>query len=149
MIQRIQSLFLLVSAGGFGSQFVLPYLNAAEGNAARTLAPLSDGVLTPSDNPGLMGLAGLGALLALVSIFLYTRRSLQTSLARVGIAVAALLAALVALVVYQTMQALPTGGAVSYGVGLAMPIISAINQWLAARNIQKDETLVKSMDRLR
>ena len=52
MIQRIQSIFLLLAAGAFGGQFGLPYLQTPENDPARTVPALTDGGFNPLDNPG-------------------------------------------------------------------------------------------------
>ena len=149
MIQRIQSIFLLLAAAaGFG-QFVVPYLSTESGNAAATVPVLADTVLNPMDNPGLLGLCILSGIVSLAAIFLFRNRQMQARLGN-GAAIASLLLTVLAVfVVYQTMQQLPEGGSTRYGAGLALPAIAILFNWLAVRFIRKDENLVRSMDRLR
>lgn len=149
MIQRIQSIFLFLAAAAGLGQFVAPYLSTEAGNPAATLPALSDNVLNPFDNPGLLGLCALSGLVSLAAIFLFRNRPLQARLTGGATAASLLLTALVAFVVYQTTQQVPAGGTVRYGVGLALPIAAIIFNWLAVRFIRKDENLVRSMDRLR
>ncbi len=149
MIQRIQSIFLLLaSAAGFG-QFAAPYLSAEAGNPATSLPALSDNVLNPFDNPGLLGLCALSGIVSLVAIFLYRNRPLQMRLCGGAAIASLLLTVLTAFVVFQLTQQMPAGGNVHFGAGLALPAVTMVFDWLAARFIRKDENLVRSMDRLR
>lgn len=149
MIQRIQTIFLLLAAAaGFG-QFAAPYLSTEPGNPAATVPALADNVLNPMDNPGLLGLCILGGAVSLAAIFLFKNRLLQARLANGAAVASILLAALAGFVVFQTMQHVPSGGTIAYGAGLALPLIALVFNWLAARYIRKDENLVRSADRLR
>lgn len=149
MIQRIQTVFLLLAAAaGFG-QFALPYLSTEQGNPAATLPALSDNVVNPMDNPGLLGLCVLSGIVSVVAIFFFKNRPLQARLAGGAAVAAILLTVLAGFVVFQTVQQLPSGGSTAYGVGLALPVIALIFNWLAAKFIRKDEHLVRSADRLR
>lgn len=149
MIQRIQTIFLLLaSAAGFG-QFAAPYLSTEAGNPATTVPALADNVLNPLDNPGLLGLCALSGVVSFAAIFLFKNRPLQGRLA-VGAALASiLLAVLAGFVIYQIFQQMPSGGSVQYGIGLGLPAAALIFNWLAARFIRRDEHLVRSADRLR
>ena len=149
MIQRIQSVFLLLAAGALGSQFAVPYLQTSDGNPARTLPALADGVLNPLDNPGLLGLTVLGAIVSLAAIFLFKNRSLQARLAGIGAGVGVLLLALATFTAKTTLDQAPADGSIQFSLGLALPVAALILNWLAARAIRKDESLVRSMDRLR
>lgn len=149
MIQRIQSVFLLLSAGAYGGQFALPYLQADAASAGAAVPALSDGALTPTDNIGLLGLSIMGIVLALVAIFLFRNRSLQGRVAALGLLVGTLLLALAGFTTFNTLENLPNTLTAQMNGGLALPAVAAIFQWLAGRFIKKDEALVRSMDRLR
>jgi hypothetical protein len=41
------------------------------------------------------------------------------------------------------------GAMLQFGVGLALPLLALLLQWLAGRSIRQDEKLVRSADRLR
>ena len=149
MIQRIQSIFLLLAtAAGFG-QFAAPYLSTESGNPASSLPALNDLALNPMDNPGLLGLCVLGGIISLVAIFLFRNRPLQVRLSGGAAMASLLLTILSAFVVFQTTQQIPEGGSTHFGAGLALPVVALIFNWLAIRFIRKDEYLVRSMDRLR
>ena len=149
MIQRIQSIFLLLAAvAGFG-QFAAPYLSTESGNPAASLPALNDLVLNPMDNPGLLGLCALGGIISLAAIFLFRNRPLQARLSGGAAIASLLLTILCAFVVFQITQQMPEGGKTQYGAGLGLPVLGFIFNWLAVRFIRKDENLVRSMDRLR
>jgi peptidoglycan/LPS O-acetylase OafA/YrhL len=149
VIQRIQSIFLLVASGALFGLLGVPYVQTEAGDPSRTVAQLSDGVLNPFDNIGLLGLTLLGGFVALVSIFMYKNRSLQAKLVAGGIMVGIFLLVLSVFVAKMTLDAVPEGGVTRLGPGWAMPVIAIVNFWLAMRQIRKDEQLVRSMDRLR
>ena len=79
MIQRIQSIYLLLATGAFGGQFVLPYLFTDANNPATTLPAMADGILNPFDNFGLLGLTALVVILSFAAIFLYKNFELQST----------------------------------------------------------------------
>ncbi|MCC6461557.1 MAG: DUF4293 domain-containing protein [Saprospiraceae bacterium] len=149
MIQRIQSIFLFLSAGALGGQFALPYGQTAADNPARSLPALADGAFNPLDNIGLLGLTALGAILSLVAIFLFRNRMLQARLAGLGVLITLLLLVLVGISSKTTLDQIPEGGSMQLSAGLAMPVLALLFNWLAGRAIRKDEALVRSMDRLR
>jgi hypothetical protein len=149
MIQRIQTLFLILAAGSAAGQFFAPYLSAAEGNPSRTLPAMADGALTASDNPGMLGLCALVALLTLGAVFLYNNRPLQGRISAMAGIAALFGAALTGIQMYQTMQAAPEGGTLQMGAGIALPVLAILFTGLAGRYIRKDEKLVRSADRLR
>ena len=149
MIQRIQSIFLLLASGSIFGQFGLPYLQTPANDPARTLPVLADGVFNPLDNIGLLGLTMLAGLASLLAIFLFRNRSLQTRLTVGALLASGLLLALAGFTAYNTLTSLPPGGSAQYQAGLALPVLALLFQWLAGRSIRKDEQLVRSMDRLR
>lgn len=149
MIQRIQTLFLILAASAAAGQIPTPYLSAGEGNPARTLPAMADGVLTATDNIGLLGLCALVALLTLAAVFLYNNRPLQGRISSMAGIAALFCAALAGLQMYQTMQAVPEGGTLQMGAGIGLPVLAILFAGLAGRYIRKDEKLVRSADRLR
>lgn len=148
MIQRIQSIYLFLAAALTGGQFALPYAKTAEGAAPPANVPaLSDGVVNPADNLGLLGLTALGIIVSLIAIFLYTNRPLQARVTGGGALVTLLAMILVGLTVKQAVDG--AGQSVQLFAGLALPVLVLVFQWLALRGIKKDDKLVRSMDRLR
>jgi Domain of unknown function (DUF4293) len=148
MIQRIQTLFLFLSAGAFGGQFFLPFLSNVQAPNATMPPAFYDGMLTVTDNIGMIGLAGLGILLALCAIFLYKNRPLQGQLTTIGLYLGVMSLILAAFGVWRNLGKVPDCQ-YTIGAGWAMPVLSVIFQYLAMRGIRNDEKIVKSMDRLR
>ncbi|RMF28919.1 MAG: DUF4293 family protein [Bacteroidetes bacterium] len=143
MIQRIQTLFLLLAAAAGGGLFLpLPL--------ARTPQPqpgglFSDGLLTVTDDVLLSVLLGLGGGLAFAAIFLFRNRPLQIRLT--GLAFLVGLAGLGLGLYHFFTQG--QAAAAEPALGLALPVLFAVLCLLAIRFIRKDEELVRSMDRLR
>lgn len=145
MIQRIQSIYLLLAASLLGLQFKIPYATADTNSHTAFL----DGVLDPLDNIGLLGLTGMGILLAAAAIFLYKNRPLQGKIAGLAVVVTILLILLIAFVFFNTQKTMSDAESLTIGMGGLMPLVAAIFSWLALRAIGKDEKLVRSADRLR
>ncbi len=144
MIQRIQSIFLLLAAGASFGLFGLPLATGAE---AEQNVLLADGVFNLNDHIGLIiAFAGAGAL-ALIAILLFKNRSLQMK-----IALFSLLFILGGIGFGAYLLFSQAGEAVNnlnIGIGTFMPLLGIILTVLANRFIKKDEKLVRSMDRLR
>ena len=93
-------------------------------------------------NPILLGIA---AGLALISIFLYKKRSLQMTLTLLSI-VPILASVAYTLYFFQTKE---TALDILYTAWNALAILPVIFLVLAYRGIKKDEELIKGLDRLR
>jgi peptidoglycan/LPS O-acetylase OafA/YrhL len=146
MIQRIQSLFLLLAGAGAFSLFALPFATTQDSVASSPL--LNDAVFNLQDNVILLILFVLGGALSLGAIFLFKNRKLQMRLARISF-IANLLGMVVVAFLYLNDAVNQANVDPKDGIGAYMPIISMILLFLAIRYIKKDDTLVKSMDRLR
>lgn len=144
MIQRIQSLFLLLSSVAFWTEFAVPFATTEVASPG----VLDDMVYNIHDSPVLLALTVIGGLVTLSAIFLFNNRPLQKRLSYLGIVMATLLPLVAFLLIYneRTGDAL---GAVNDGLGIYPPIVAIIFALLAGRAIGKDDKLVKSMDRLR
>lgn len=149
MIQRIQTLYLLLAAGASFSQLTLPYMIVPTDNPANNLKVFEDRMLTPFDNIGVLGLCVLSGLVALAAIFIYRNRPLQARLTGGAQIATLLLLVLIGVTIYQTIDKMPESGIYFFQIGLAFPILSLILLWMASRGIRADEKLVRSADRLR
>ena len=143
MIQRIQSIFLLLGAG---SCFGLFGADAAETDtpvAASTL--FADAEFNLFDDPVLLALYTLAGLGLLAAIFLFRNRKLQMNLS-----LGAILLVLLG-VGYGVFRFVGDVAADAAGpdFGLVLPGLAIIFAGLARKYIQKDEKLVRSADRLR
>ena len=141
MIQRIQSVYLLLAVAASYEMISLPLFKATlvSGNVTTFLA---------TESLPTFAIAIVVGLLALVTIFLFKNRKLQMKLLLLGILLSA---GLVALVVYMfnSFGKTPDVAKTSYSWGALLPIAMFSLFILAWSNIRKDEKLIKSLDRLR
>ena len=141
MIQRIQTLWLLVAAAlGFLSLRTSFY----SGHRIKDAIPKAV-VFMPGTYNILLILCTTGvAFASLISIFLFKNRKLQLK-----ITIAALVLSILTLLLYywQTQSFIPTES--SYDLTSVIPAAIPFILFVAARKIWKDEQLVKSVDRLR
>lgn len=160
MIQRIQSIFLLLVGLSLIFFLFAPIWEKQEGNTGKAYSQTaiyvekSAGVQTeieyifvPYFIPG--SLAIIGACLALFSIGLYKKRTKQilfSSINSILIGVALILSAYWASTAETSILTNTSGG---YKYGLFIPAVALFFNSLAIRFIRKDEKLVRSMDRLR
>lgn len=146
MIQRIQSLYLLLAAAAGAAALSFNLWKATLTNNAITYVNAASNYL-------LFVLYIIVILLAVVCIFLFKKRKLQFRLTVFNILFAIAALAYQYLVVQQTANKLSAGGvnivSASYLPASFLPVIIIILLFLAARGIYKDEKLIKSLDRLR
>ena len=141
MIQRVQTIWLLLAAiTGFLFTRVPLYLGTPVVGGATEY--------TSTENLLLFALGILGALLALIAVFLFKNRKLQMKLTAFGILISVALIALEVYMIDEFGNSNPTLKT-SYSWGSLLPIAMIIFFILAAVNIRKDEKLVKSLNRLR
>ena len=135
MLQRIQTLYLLIAAICSGVLSSTTYLIVS-----------GDVVIGIIDSLAYFLLFLGSALLSVISIFLYKSRQTQFVLGRLNIILNFIL---LGLFVYRLLS-LPGEPANSEkGIGLLLPVFSIVLLALANKAIKKDESLVKSVDRLR
>jgi hypothetical protein len=147
MIQRIQSIYLLLASLASAGVFALPFATATLAEPNSTL--FNDGRYTAQDSMMLMLIFGLNAFLAVAAIFLFKNRNLQSRVAMLGTALALASAALAFMTFTQDSWAVANLALVKDQYGLGLPIFAAIFYLMARFNIKKDDKLVSSMDRLR
>ena len=138
MIQRIQSIWLLLAAVFAFLTFKLPFYQGAILQAAADAKPAVDAQSTI----WLTIVAALTGALAFINIFFFNNRKLQLRLCVFGIILAIVLIALC----FMEMTKFTDGS-----LALSCIIYFAIVAFyiLALNGIRKDEKLIKSMDRLR
>lgn len=143
MLQRIQSIYLLLGALAIGGLFALPF--AQTDAAVANSSVFQDAIFNIFDIIGVLVLFCLGAFSSLVAIFLYNNRTLQMKVGLLSIVLilAATIWAGFTLLTEQSENQL------SMGFGIGLPLVSIIFILLANNSIKKDDKLVKSMDRLR
>jgi hypothetical protein len=136
MLQRIQTLYLLLAAGiSAGLIFVFHLWVTNEG----VMVFAVDSMLH-------LSLFLASAVLSIISIFMYKNRKSQFILGRLNIILNFFL---LGFFVYQSLNVSGETAVSEKGIGMLLPIISIVFLALANKAIKKDEDLVKSVDRLR
>lgn len=153
MIQRIQSLFLLITAIVAGLMFFMPVasLTIPDESTYAFFTTKVVQVATPpvfiAYNWASMALNAMTFLLPLVIILLYKKRFLQMRLCVVNIIL--LIGMIVLMWVQVSNMTGETEAGRQLGISFCFPLIGIILTWLALRAIIKDITLLKSFDRIR
>ena len=148
MIQRIQSVYLLVAAILMAVTAFSPIINLQNELTLFSygIEGVDGSVIFPTW--GIISMAAIRSILSFVSIFLYKNRKKQRNFT--------LIAAAIVVVYFVTgmvyMSSYMKGdfslfASISYG--LFFPVIALICLLLASQRIKKDEKLVKSLNRLR
>lgn len=135
MIQRKQSVFLFFSG-------IISIVSVWFADLWKSAAHW----IQPEDNIMTLILFLFSAFISLATIFLFKNRALQLRLNMVNIILNILLIGYLA----YGLSKLPGGFSGSEkGIGLLVPLLSVALLFTANRYIQKDEKLVKSIDRFR
>lgn len=136
MIQRIQTIYLFVSALIMGSLFMwFPTVLGEDGS-----------VIIERNEPLVFGLIFISIALAIISILSFKKRQLQFVLNRLNIISNFIL---LGVFVYRSLTLSGETFVSEKGIGVLLPIISIVFLVLANKAIKRDEDLVKSVDRLR
>jgi drug/metabolite transporter (DMT)-like permease len=136
MIQRIQTLWLLLASICAFASVKLPFYFGSLEVPGPTIT------ITPYDNFMLLVFVIATALMGLVTIFLFSNRSLQIKMCIVGLVLS--LANLMHYFLF--MKNFKTGGLSLYSIlSFLVPVFFIF----AIRSIYKDQKLLKSLDRLR
>ncbi|SDE89028.1 DUF4293 family protein [Ulvibacter litoralis] len=136
MLQRIQTIYLIISALVMGSLYVwFPLVQDAAGV-----------VIIDRSEPLVFGLIFISIVLIIISILSFKKRQLQFVLNRLNIISNFVL---LGVFVYRSLTLSGETLVSEKGIGVLLPIISIVFLVLANKAIKKDEDLVKSVDRLR
>lgn len=157
MIQRIQTILLLLAGVALvlllndAFQFAVLDQEAEIVTEAAASTAFADGEFTLDDNMILVLAAMGGALLAFLTILLFKNRKLQITLTKIFIFIALIINGLVFYLLYKDLGIVQDNVDAGFTIktGSFMPVIAIVLGYLALRFIQKDDKLVKSMDRLR
>lgn len=149
MIQRIQSLFLLLTSIIMTATVFCPLIELVNKDASLSVIFHSFGIGTDFPTWGVLVFAILSALLAFINIFLFKKRKLQINIGYVT--------ALCIVIYYVTSMVyinaflgkIDDSYTFNLQVGIILPVIALILDLLAISRIKKDEKLVKSLDRIR
>ena len=162
MIQRVQSIFMLIAAIAMIAMIFFPLWEKADPESSRLITMNAFEVKFEQQNEAgemeLLGvqnvmLVSLGAFVAagvmLFSLFKYKNRMAQVKLN----ALFSLLSAVTVVgIIFYSLKANELMVPEKQGtflLGFYLPIVAMFNNFLANRFIRKDEALVKSADRIR
>lgn len=157
MIQRIQTLFLLIALGAITASFFIPFwiYNGPGGTytyevnlfAVKCIGGTVQGFFI-STLPVLVIIC-VSAILVIVDIFYFKNRPVQIKINNFNIFLTLIFIGTIYLwIPYMIDEKIPSARA-SWQYGLILPLITFIALIIANRFIKKDENLVKSSDRLR
>lgn len=155
MIQRIQTIYLLLATVAMSLTLFLPLVTIWQGgNELVVKAFFLDGEIGfKAPLPIYMGIVlAVATLLPLVTIFLFKSRLTQIRLCVSEIVLLLGSATFIALYCYRLCDLLSEVIAdINFTLGIAslMPVVAIILVSLAIRGIAKDEALVRSLDRIR
>lgn len=155
MIQRIQSIYLLISGLAVWLMLVFPFAAFAQGDTIKAIfdafgTKAFDGtVINAKANIGiLIGVPAMGMLI-FYNIFQYKNRSKQLKIGRLTYLLLAGMIVAVIFIVRANHGQIQDAPDLQYGPSYFMPIVALIFNFLAMRAIKGDEELLKSLDRLR
>jgi hypothetical protein len=154
MIQRIQTLYLLIADLLIGVLFFVPFAEMMSNQGRSFLFNLS-GIVSEAEASGtisqkswpLFVLTCLIFALVIYIIFQYKNRVRQKQLSYLTIFLLIGLTATIFFSVWKCTNML--GGNYSMKIYAAFPLVAVVFVYLAIRGISKDEHLVKSIDRIR
>jgi hypothetical protein len=144
MIQRIQSLYLLLSGIISMTLFFIPLYAFETVDTGPVTGNAQHGYVTAV--PAYFIGNFLAGILSLVILFLYKNRKLQVILCNLDMFVVCLF---IGIIFYFADHSKPPGSLVHYEAGTYFPLIQLVLLFLSIRAIKKDEELVRSADRLR
>ncbi|MFI3285430.1 MAG: DUF4293 domain-containing protein [Rikenellaceae bacterium] len=153
MIQRIQTIYLLIATLIMASLFFVPLATFTTSGDIYDLSVMgirsADGSMVYATQY-LIIIAAITTLLPLINIFLFKKRMLQIRLCVVQI-VLALGTLAVAGVYYYLSNRFFSEELTNYSIRIACanPLIAILFDYLALKGIFKDEMLIKSLDRIR
>ncbi|SMC66509.1 DUF4293 domain-containing protein [Pedobacter nyackensis] len=154
MIQRVQSIWLLLAALTLVSLFFFPLMTKSVNNTEyllyidghhQSIKEASTNVISVTPI-GAMILNGVAILLCLVCIFQFKNRPMQKRLIMINMVLIIATAVLTAL----NASLFPGGiGGASLHIASSLFVLAILFCVLAVRGIRKDEQLLRSADRLR
>tara|TARA_R110002050_G_scaffold76646_1_gene163889 strand:+ start:82039 stop:82563 length:525 start_codon:yes stop_codon:yes gene_type:complete len=147
MIQRIQTVYILIASIVIGLLFALPFAEIAANDKFYLFniqGILYDGEVVENGLP-IMLFVGIILIIHIAAIFMYKKRIRQMRLLVFAIL---LMLGLFGMFYFFTFYSFK-GFEVSFKIAVVFPLIAIILDYLAIRNIGKDEALIRSIDRIR
>ncbi len=155
MIQRIQSLYLLISALIMGMTLLVPFMNfqtdaGIVSVTAFQIKDISSAIFIESASIKTLAIAVITTgVLSLAAIFFFKKRALQLKLIRYSIILKLALLTVIAYFTFVILKETEIKIAVIPQVGTLFLVVAMVVDWLAMKAIKKDEELVRSVDRIR
>ena len=152
MIQRIQSLYLLLAAAFMSLTLFMPIATFVVDGQTYELTAFSLTCGEISQSTIWLGIIlAIATALPLITIFLFKKRTLQIRLCAVEVVL--LIGSLVLVALYYWLTSRLFEGLVidhrQFGWAAPMPIVALVLSYLASRALFKDEVLVRSLARIR
>jgi hypothetical protein len=151
MIQRIQSLYLFLAAVALGLIFIFPLANLSNSQDLiifNVTGFSKFSILEKIPTWPLMVINLLSLLITIIVIGLFKKRPLQIRLIRIALMLNLGFIALTYFV-YSDHLANQIKMQINYDIGSVFPLVALIFHVLAMYAINKDERLIKSIDRIR
>ena len=156
MIQRVQSIYLLITTALTSLMLFLPFAEILTNQQIIYVfnhSGIFDSQIQGEDGYVLKTLSlsiiiAIIAIISFVNIFLYKKRTLQIRLCNYNILLQIGILALLGFYFYKIFKQLenPT---IHYSIALILPLIASILIFLARKAIIHDEKLIRSVDRIR
>ena len=147
MIQRIQTFYLLFSTVLVGLLFFLPFAEITKDGVVYVFN--FTGILLEGNmiwnGIAILVLIGIILCLQVYTMLNFKNRPIQIRLIKYSIMGLLVLFGIFFLTVYYSFNREQT----SFKISHVFPVIAIILNWLAMRAIQKDEALIRSIDRIR
>lgn len=154
MIQRIQTVYLLIIVALLSAMFFFPLgmLQSADALYMFDVSGMRDLQAAPDQELmyptwALFALTAVMVFVSFITIFLYKNRILQIRLSVFNAILMICFYALFAFYIWTIKTTVPVELHIKFA--LSFPLVSLIFDYLAIRNIGADEVLVRSLDRLR
>lgn len=150
MLQRIQTIYLLISVMLFAVTSYFPFVSSDVFEIrSYGVKTLNNQITLDISTYYFIVPMALAAAISLFAIFLYSNRQRQMATVRVTFILYAISFALLALCIKDSQKLLTNDDPLSLGIAFFSPFLSFLLNLLALRAIRKDERLVKSVDRIR
>lgn len=152
MIQRIQTIYLILAIVCLGLTFAFPFANYLVGEEVLVFNAYGleeNGKEVSTFFPYYISIS-LSMGLAVFSLLQYKKRKLQLKIGRFNYLLIILSIILIFVEAWVVEGKLELDqDHISYGIGMFFPVAALPFLFLANRGIKKDEALIKSLDRLR
>ncbi|OAV66261.1 hypothetical protein Barb6XT_02024 [Bacteroidales bacterium Barb6XT] len=154
MLQRIQTLYLLLIAALMTAVFFLPLAVVSSGEQVYTfdVAGLHTATAAPElvyPTWGLFALTAIIALTAFATVFLFKTRVKQLRLCIFNAVLMVGFYGFFLFFVFHVVKGQHPDAMTRVKIALSFPLVGLILNYLAIRNIGADEALVRSLERLR